>query len=629
MEYDKELPEWLKNAFREHPDWETVCLESEEDVIPPNYSQLIQKIPQLLKFLPQMIKERSHVLCEEAVSRDINLLKYIPLTVIENHIDYWKPYFGISGIDIEVFKEYDFQIRANQRPITEPQNQGIEEKKVSLSQEDEQFFNLYRQSKEDKSTEQQSETGRKEKAKREFTPEEIKKFMKSGLIYLIPEEVKLANPEWCMEQVKSGDDFKYVPEEIMWANQEWCKSLVELGVMSLYYLPTKIQLANQEWCMQISEKENPYRGFLGLAEEIKIANPEWCMQLIGKKGIDSTTCFSHIPAIVKLTNQDWTISYFKENLQQYLATEFDLPAPMILADEDLNKKYTSKAEDELFFGGKYREDYYGQELNLEEMKKNFTARAQEDMITSIVKLAPMMKRIYQMIDEIQDPSQNGKKQYCFQQANELARRCLELDAKDLKMGDIETTQLIDEVATFEFEMMQETASYADQVKKEAARKEMREKIERIRKMNPKLAKIYEYQLQEITAEEKSQETEELQLPIEQREIQLLAKIDFYLNANLAKEQENMQIAVYKPSLWSRFLNKLNNWKNGRKESTTQDGKQDNQQGEVEEHEQQEDPEFSDMSLEELKSMAEKLEKAVREKEKEISQDRVKKSIGED
>ena len=237
---------------------------------------------------------------------------------------------------------------------------------------------------------------------------------------------------------------------------------------------------------------------------------------------------------------------------------------MILADSELCKKYQGSKIDGKTFVEQYQQDYYGQELNLEKMQEEFCIRVDPQMIKAIGSIAPVMKRCYQIIEGLDNPSYNGKQQAYYEQATQLARKELILEAQGVKIDDAEMTQLIGEIANFEISLQQEGVRYEDLEKKMVNRNQIREKIQQIKKMNPTLAKTYETVLQDIEKKEKGQEEQGLHLPNEE-EMQLFLKIEFYLASNLPEVQENNAIAVYKPSLWKRFWNKWNNWKQGRKE----------------------------------------------------------------
>ena len=300
---------------------------------------------------------------------------------------------------------------------------------------------------------------------------------------------------------------------------------------------------------------------------------------------------------------------------------------MILADSELCKKYQGSKIDGKTFVEQYQQDYYGQELNLEKMQEEFCIRVDPQMIKAIGSIAPVMKRCYQIIEGLDNPRYNGKQQAYYEQATQLARKELILEAQVVKIDDAEMTQLIGEIANFEISLQQEGVRYEDLEKKMVNQNQIREKIQQIKKMNPILAKTYETVLQDIEKKEKGQEEQGLHLPNEE-EMQLFLKIEFYLASNLPEVQENNAIAVYKPSLWKRFWNKRNNWKQGRKEENMQEPKEEEQEKQ-EETLRQEPEEFSNMSLEELRRTAQQLAEKIQEQERiQEQQKEDQKSMGE-
>ena len=302
---------------------------------------------------------------------------------------------------------------------------------------------------------------------------------------------------------------------------------------------------------------------------------------------------------------------------------------MILADSELCKKYQGSKIDGKTFVEQYQQDYYGQELNLEKMQEEFCIRVDPQMIKAIGSIAPVMKRCYQIIEGLDNPRYNGKQQAYYEQATQLARKELILEAQGVKIDDAEMTQLIGEIANFEISLQQEGVRYEDLEKKMVNRNQIREKIQQIKKMNPTLAKTYETVLQNIEKKEKGQEEQGLHLPNEE-EMQLFLKIEFYLASNLPEVQENNAIAVYKPSLWKRFWNKWNNWKQGRKEENMQEPKEEEEEQEKQEETLRQEPEeFSNMSLEELRRTAQQLAEKIQEQERiQEQQKEDQKSMGE-
>lgn len=308
---EEKLPDWIKQAFFEHVDWEFLCLQETEALLQQDVRKLVEKIPAIFTYLPYSEKQADSMLCQEAVKKDIRLLKYVPITVIEKDINFWKPYFGVMGIDIELFQQYDKKIHKN-ITISENIPQTKEEQALSFQDVNRKFLEEYFKKQE------KSETAKTEEKKEpdDLSPEKIQQYMEEGRIYLLPEDIKLANPKWCMEQVRSGDIFDYVPESIKLENPEWCMSLVENEVMTSYHLPKQIKLDHQDWCQEISEEKGVYTGFMGVPDEIKIANPDWCIQLVEKRGLESDTFYSQVPDVVKLTHPGWAIRYFKQNLER-------------------------------------------------------------------------------------------------------------------------------------------------------------------------------------------------------------------------------------------------------------------------------------------------------------------------
>lgn len=300
-----------KTSLFEHVDWEFLCLQETEALLQQDVRKLVEKIPAIFTYLPYSEKQADSMLCQEAVKKDIRLLKYVPITVIEKDINFWKPYFGVMGIDIELFQQYDKKIHKN-ITISENIPQTKEEQALSFQDVNRKFLEEYFKKQE------KSETAKTEEKKEpdDLSPEKIQQYMEEGRIYLLPEDIKLANPKWCMEQVRSGDIFDYVPESIKLENPEWCMSLVENEVMTSYHLPKQIKLDHQDWCQEISEEKGVYTGFMGVPDEIKIANPDWCIQLVEKRGLESDTFYSQVPDVVKLTHPGWAIRYFKQNLER-------------------------------------------------------------------------------------------------------------------------------------------------------------------------------------------------------------------------------------------------------------------------------------------------------------------------
>lgn len=586
-ENDEYLPSWLKSAFETHPKLEEVVLDHIEKVRNGNYTDLIKADSSFLTLLPKEIKEESPSLCELAIEIDPSLLKHVPINTIRQNPDFWDMYFAVKGIDIKLFLEFDKKIRSNIIDVIE---EGIDNPYVSSA--------IYSRKKEERErTAPRFEYKRPEKD--EYSEEEMQEMMskvKKGEMHFsnLPKAVKVANPGFCKDMARADFDTVHnIPKEVFMSDPKWfmdaCK---RIGRGVFMYLPDEIKLDNPEWTMDFVD-EHGARFVNDVPDEILLDNEEWAKKFVE----DRLFYLSYIPTLIKKHNPKWCrkiLSTVDYDAQEYAPYE-------LLSDKEEYSKGKLKKS-----AGKYVADFYLDELNIEELQREFPTRPAYIMNSdSILSRIPIMRNTYHKIRDMQP---NSRREF-LARANELTDRYLSVQGKYSHENANALGELINEIASLELECMNNTVESKHKKSSEAIytniRSEIVSKIAQIEKMNPILAKKYKDMLKLSDERARSSGI------IPNESINLEREVDYYLNANLPKDTEtSLALAeVPKKGFFKSLFEKI--FKPKKKDTVSSVNVTETPIDEW-----QEPDEFKGKSLEELYEMSRSLEKTIEARRKE-------------
>ncbi len=586
------LPDWLKIAFIEHPEWEEKCISIiAQDLEDIDYTRLVYSIHELFAFLP--LEERTKIpeICEKVVNTNPELLKFVPISVIESNPDLWSKYFYEEGIDIELFIEYDKKIKENiSRDI--PVKEGAIEKLIkarqngywcvmSLPEEIKQRFPRTTNAQPINQDKEKVCNPPEEEKYQILTDEDAQKYKKKVEEYpwqmdRMPIEFLRENKEWCMKLCENDVDvFRHLPEQFKLENPEWT---MKFSNVASYYIPEKVKLDNPEECMRLVSCREMY--FSALPDQIKLANPEWSI-----KNFHSD--FRYLPNSIKLSNLSWCMKFVEKNP---IAYQNEVPIQIALANIDWYKSICKRSEEQwklhrfefnfdeakfeeefkkriIDLENKYMSKFNTGELDLESLKEDYSMILDKEHIIEIQqKRVPTMRSTYQGIAQMEDEMQD---EY-LKRANELAEKYVQLMKDKVNVRAEEMTKLISSIAMLEMEIRTKNNEFKERKAAEEAYKQTKDEITRkiaqIKGINPELAKQY---TEELQANESANINYRAKTGmVSPEEIEISNQVDFYVNANFRKEEQYQEreeskitdMTVYKEptkkGFWARLIDKI-------------------------------------------------------------------------
>ena len=533
----------------------------------------IREQQESFEFLPLKEKTQITEICEAVVNDNPELLKFVPISVIETNPDLWDKYFVEQGIDINLFMEYDTKIRENI-------SHNILVKESTAEQPIK--------------TTKEGYIPPKEKKYKILTEEDAQKYKKmveedAWMIGRMPIEFLKENKEWCMKVCeKDIEGFRNLPEQFKLENPEWTMTFEE----ELHYIPEKIKLENPKWCMRIGEKESHH--LLSVPEQTKLSNPKWCMELVEKFKRNY-----YIPNSIILLNK----SQYMEIVEKYpVYFEYEIPVQIALANIDWYKSICKKAKEQreykfdetkfeenfkkriLELENQYINNFYGSELNIEALKESYALVLDKEHIIEIQqKRVPVMKDTYQGIAKMED----GMQDEYLKRANELANQYIQLMKDKANVKAEEMTRLISSISMLEMEIGTKNNKFKERKAAEEAYKQTKDditrKIAQIKGINPELAKQYTEELQANEGVNISYRAKTGMVSPE--EIKISNEVDFFVNANFRKENQKIQsdkseitdMTVYKEptkkGFWARLIDKIRGKSSERELHNEQNGKE--------------------------------------------------------
>lgn len=637
---DENIPQWLKIAFVEHPNWKAKCIEilaEEPDNI--DYARLVDSNYQLFEFLPLEEKEKNPELCKRIIAKDLEMLKYVPINVIRGKAHDWIGPFFEKGIDIKLFLKYDKDIRAKAETEFVQRRSTIEE-----------VIDSKTKNKEDISIEVKERFPRTfgistqkvpkyTKKPEDLTEEEIKRIMEgleNGSYYgmnLIPLDAFRQNQDWYRNLCqKNNIHFKSLPAQIKIEDAEWTMEFVNNHAQWFDCVPDEIKIDNPAWCMKLVSSNPEEIG--SVPTQVIADNLDWCKRLVGRSNSSQSSdwTYSKIPNSVKITDIVWLQKVLMQNLGEYsIPMQIRLAKPNLSriidarADKEKGKVYSwERTDSDMLYSHnlkEYQETFYGPELNIAAMQEQYSAVA----IQEIGKRAVISQDRDPIFDEIYLAISRTNKRLqgrYLEKACDISREYERLMENISTVSPKKMSDMISRVSLFEMEIKSVTHQLSERQEAEQAYQEMRLKMEKkilqIEGVNPEIAKKYREELKQ-NEEQDIMHRMKTGMPSKQ-ELASTMKVDFYINANLPKEEmadessePKKSMVVYAEQKKKGFLGRLLDKIRGIADSHNvphiiEPTKKDELDAEYREPE-----EFADMSLEDLQQQLAVLEMEIREK----------------
>lgn len=561
---ENELPDWAKNIIAINPANETKCIRVLAALQSGEY-EIVKDNIELFRYFPEETREKHEELCKYMVATNPELLQYVPTDVMRKDPNYWQTYFSYYHINGELFLQYDEKIRKNLKKeikqylqITEEEKKeklnAIPESQYSMQQDCFKRGDLYKQQKREKNV--------KSGIKR-YESDEL-------MLCAVPEQVIMDNPEWTFNQIK------------------------EHGITKIEELPRRFVLKYKDWFMQ-----NASEACLGyLPDQLKLENPEWAIG-IEEKGWN----WNRMKAITK-----------DGRAQIYLEMIYNFPKELILASKYYDRDCFKYIREE------YILRYCLGKIDLDALEYTFWQSPDQVKTPQQMSNIPVMKNIEQALSQLDD---KAREKYS-ESATNLTVEYIRLMALKKRPDSPEMQKLIGDISTLEMELVDRTHEQQDFTRAtnsyEQVFKEVEEKISQISQMNEELAQQYKNTL------DQNRQKSILEImrtgSLDQDGNKVLGSIDYYLRANKPKTQdtENSLITYKKPNFLMRFINQFRMANKGKIEESQKDDL------ELPEREGQERPqndssremqEFDGMSLEELKTLMQQLEKEISSREESV------------
>lgn len=259
----------------------------------------VQNDPQLIEYVPEIVKRNNPKICLNAIKIDHNLVRFVPEIVKRNNP---KICIDLVRDNLELLRYIPERVKKNNPQIC------IDAVKI--------YPELL-----------------------EYVPFKVKKNnpqmcvdavnAKQSVVKFVPEIVKRENPHLYIEHVKVDSDyFERISDEIKKQYPEICIEAVNQDINNFRDVPEEVKINNPQMCVDAVKRHSTLLSYV--PEEVKINNPQMC--------IDATKndryVLGWVPESVQIENEQYFIDLVKRDnsLLKYLSKNIQDENPQFYID---------------------------------------------------------------------------------------------------------------------------------------------------------------------------------------------------------------------------------------------------------------------------------------------------------